>query len=174
MKKELRKHIRSLKASYSLEELEDMSRIGIERLVSHPLYKNARCVLLYHSLPDEVNTHTLIAEASSEKTILLPTVVGEELELHEYYSTSNTHTGAFNIVESEGSLFTDYSKIDLAVIPGMAFDKDGNRLGRGKGYYDRLLPHLTCPVIGLCFPFQLLEHIPHEAHDKAVQLVICN
>lgn len=172
MKKELRRLVRSAKAAYSPDQLREMSRPIIDRLTAHPLYQRASTILLYHSLPDEVFTHALISEACQTKRVLLPTVVGDHLELHEYSPTSATHEGAFSIVESEGALFTDYPAIDLAVIPGMAFDSAGNRLGRGKGYYDRLLPHLTCPLIGICFPFQLLPHIPSEPHDRPVDEVI--
>lgn len=173
MKKEIRKHIRSLKASYSPEELKGMSTLIIDILCSHPLYKDAKCILMYYSLDDEVCTHELINEACKDKMVLLPTVVGETLELHTFDSTSDTHEGAFNIIESEGLLFTAFEEIDLAIIPGMAFDEAGNRLGRGKGYYDRLLPKLKCPIIGLCFPFQKLNHIPTESYDIPVNQVIC-
>lgn len=172
MKKELRRLVRSAKAAYSPDQLREMSRPIIDRLTSHPLYQRAGTILLYHSIPDEVCTHALISEAWQTKRVLLPTVVGDHLELHEYSPTSATHEGAFSIVESEGALFTDFAAIDLAIIPGMAFDSAGNRLGRGKGYYDRLLPHLTCPLIGICFPFQFLPHIPSEPHDRPVDEVI--
>lgn len=172
MKKELRTFIRQQKATYSPEQLKMMSANVINALCSHHLYKTSKTILLYHSLPDEVNTHQLIADACKEKTVLLPTVVGDELELHIYTPSSATHTGSFSIVESEGPLLTDYKSIDLAIIPGMAFDKEGNRLGRGKGYYDRLLPHLNCPSIGICFPFQLLAHVPSEEFDRKVNEVI--
>lgn len=129
--------------------------------------ENCQTILLYHSLPDEVCTHQLIRDlAAVGKTVLLPTVVGEELQLHQY--TGDTHLGtsaSFGIQESQGPLFTDHPLIDLAIIPGMAFTPQGDRLGRGKGYYDRLLPHLTCPLIGIAFPFQLLPTIPTEPHD---------
>jgi len=172
MKKALRQYVRSLKASFSPEQLKDMSGEIISRLLVHPRFVEAKTVLLYHSLPDEVSTHALLLEACKSKTVLLPTVVGDELELHVFTPQANTHRGSFDIIESEGPLFTDYPSIDLAIIPGMAFDKDGNRLGRGKGYYDRLLPHLSCPLIGLCFPFQYLESIPTEEHDRRVDEVI--
>ena len=172
MKKELRQHIRTLKSRYTHEQLDEMSCSIISQLIAHPLFKRAKTVLLYHSISDEVNTHDLINEAIKSKTVLLPTVVGEELELHSYTTFSNTHKGSFDIIESDGPLFTDYQSIDLAVIPGMAFDVMGNRLGRGKGYYDRLLPKLQCPLIGICFPFQFIENIPIEPHDKKVDFVI--
>jgi len=79
-------------------------------------------------------------------------------------------------MEPTGPLFAPehYGEIELAIIPGMAFDSAGHRLGRGKGYYDRLLPNLkTAKLTGICFPFQLLEEVPAEAHDISVCKVIC-
>lgn len=172
MKKALRQYIRSEKAHYTPEQLKEMSADVISRLTQHPLYTSAHTVLLYHSLADEVNTHELVDLACKTKRVLLPTVVGEELELHEYTPSAGTHAGYFNIIESEGALFTDYDDIQLAIIPGMAFDSYGNRLGRGKGFYDRLLPKLHCPLIGICFPFQYIKEIPTEPHDQKVNEVI--
>ena len=113
--------------------------------------ENCQTILLYHSLPDEVNTHDLIRILYAQGyTILLPTVVGCNLTLHVYEGEDTMNIGlAYGIQESLGKLFTEYSHIDLAIIPGMAFTQQGDRLGRGKGYYDRLLPQLTCPLIGL-------------------------
>lgn len=131
-------------------------------------------ILLYHSLPDEIDTHELIPTLLSlGKTVLLPTVVGDELELHQYIDEmSLSVSSTFGIHESIGPLFTDYSKIDLAIVPGIAFTPNGIRLGRGKGYYDRLLPKLKCPLIGFAFPFQIVDWIPCEVHDVCVTQVI--
>ena len=131
-------------------------------------------MLLFHSLSDEVNAHELIERYKDKKIILLPSVVGEELELHLYDESSATKLGVFNIIESCGIQLppSDYYRIDLAIIPGVAFDREGNRLGRGKGYYDRLMPHLQCHTIGLCYPHQLIESVPHEPHDIKVNEVL--
>ena len=171
-KAELRKQIRLLKQQYTAEELKKMSQHAIQCMEAHPSFISAQTVLLYHALSDEVDTTYLIQQYADKKTILLPTVVGNELELHIFDAESETKTGVFGIIESEGQLFTDYSQIDLAIIPGMAFDKEGNRLGRGKGYYDRLLPQLHCPKIGLCFSFQYFDSIPYEKHDKSMDEII--
>lgn len=130
-------------------------------------------MLLYHSLPDEPDTHAFIRQWAGRKRILLPVVVGDDLELRVYAGDDSLRTGAFHIAEPAGEAFTDYAAIDLAVIPGVAFDRRGNRLGRGKGYYDRLLPRLTAYKIGVCFPFQRVESLPAEAHDVRMDEIIC-
>ena len=78
-------------------------------------------------------------------------------------------------MEAVGDSFTDYNQIDVALIPGVAFDAQGHRLGRGKGYYDRFLRALgTVPLhtIGVCFEFQNVENVPIERHDVSVDIVI--
>ena len=131
--------------------------------------------MLYYSLPDEVDTHTLVDSLlMSGKRILLPRVTGEgTMELRRYTGPSDLAQGAYNIMEPTGEVFDNYTDITLAVIPGVAFDKDGNRMGRGKGYYDRLLPKLANTYkIGICLPFQLVEKIPTDKHDVRMDEVL--
>jgi 5-formyltetrahydrofolate cyclo-ligase len=116
-------------------------------------------------LKDEPDTHSFIEKWNEEKEILLPAVCGENLELRVYNGREGLLCDAYGIQEPSGSLFTDYASIDLAVIPGVAFDGSGNRLGRGKGYYDRLLPHISAYKVGVCFSFQLVEDVPTEEFD---------
>jgi 5,10-methenyltetrahydrofolate synthetase len=76
-------------------------------------------------------------------------------------------------MEPTGQLFTDYYAIGTALVPGMAFDAAGHRLGRGRGYYDRLLPQLhNARTVGVCFPFQRVAEVPTEAHDVTMHLVV--
>ena len=173
-KNQLRQSVRTIKASYSPEELEALSLSLLQRLEHHPRFVEARTVLLYHSLPDEVYTHAFINRWCGKKEILLPTVVGDDLELHHYVGPECLVHGHYGILEPSGEPFMDYERITLAIIPGMAFDCMGNRLRRGKGYYDRLLPRLPHAYkLGLCFPFQFLdEEIPHEPHDCQVDEVL--
>lgn len=145
----------------------------LSRLEAHPAFRQAHTILLYHSLPDEVNTHDFIRKWSAQKQILLPVVIGNDLELRRYTNPQDLKKGAYGIEEPVGEPFTDYASIDLAIIPGVAFDAQGNRLGRGKGYYDRLLPRLPHTYkIGICFPFQLLEEVPTEALDVRMDEVL--
>lgn len=153
-----------------------MSGNIMRRLENNTIFKSAQTVLLYHSLPDEPDTHGFVARHSRCKRILLPVVIGDAaLELREYCGEGSLKSGAFSIREPQGRAFADYADIDLAVVPGVAFDSYGNRLGRGKGYYDRLLQTLAryrIPTLGVCFDFQKLDNIPCEPHDIPVDEVL--
>jgi len=176
-KKEIRHLIREEKARFGTSRLKAMSARTIALLEAHPRYQAARTVLLYHSLPDEVATHRLITENYHAKTILLPAVVGKgRMHLRVYQGEGEMKEGAFHIAEPTTPPFTDYGKIDLAVVPGMAFDAEGHRLGRGKGFYDRFLSQPAFHHIhkmGICFPFQFLPHIPTDEYDIAMDEVLC-
>ncbi len=169
-KQELRKAMREAKTEFSRQQLGEMSRSVCNNIISNSPWRNASTVLLYYPLPDEVDVTPLIAEGSAEgKMILLPVVVGDDLALRVYEGEQSLVTGAFGIKEPTGLEYTDYASIDLVMVPGLAFDRDGHRLGRGKGYYDRLLPRLpNAHRIGVCFPFQLVDSVPSETHDQSV------
>lgn len=144
----------------------------LERLEQHPRFRTAHTVLLYYSLRDEVQTHAFVEKWYRRKKILLPVVKGDVLELRVYTGKQNLKTGeAYHIEEPEGEAFTRYGEIDLAVIPGVSFDSKGNRLGRGKGYYDKLLPQLNSYNIGICYGFQVSESIPTEVFDRPMDEV---
>lgn len=132
-------------------------------------------ILLYASLADEVPTLDYLQHM--QHRCVLPCVVDDEqLELRLYTSADDLEVkGKYRIPEPVGPLFTDYSSISIAFIPGMAFDRTGHRLGRGKGYYDRLLarPEMAHAVkVGVCFDFQLLDEVPAEPHDCMMDSLI--
>lgn len=176
-KRELRKYIRARKREYSAETLGNMSHTACQHLLDNSLLAKAKTVMMYYPLSDEVDITSVIEQyADRGKTVLLPQVTGDTtMVLRRYTGRKDLREGAFGIMEPCGELFTDYKDIDVAVIPGMAFDSECNRLGRGKGYYDRFLPLLPDDIyiIGICFPFQLLQHIPTEAHDWKADCVVC-
>jgi 5-formyltetrahydrofolate cyclo-ligase len=172
-KKELRQEMARQKAGLTPDERLHLSAPLLAALESHPAFGAASTVLLYHSLPDEVDTHAFVRKWWRAKRLLLPVVVGADLELREYKGEESMALGRFGIEEPVGKAFTDYGGIDLAVVPGVAFDRRGNRLGRGRGYYDRLLPSLPSTYkIGICFPFQLVEEVPAEPFDIRMDEVL--
>ena len=171
-KRKLRASIRLLKKQYTPSQLFQWSSSLLGRLEGQAVFQQAQTVLVYAALPDEVQTVEWIERWKDEKRILLPVVKGDELELHRYTGKQDLQAGPFGIEEPTGPLFTDYEQIDLAIIPGMAFDAFGHRLGRGKGYYDRLLPRLTAAYrIGICFGFQLCPCVPTEPFDLSMHEV---
>ena len=174
-KKELRDIIRQRKRQFSGDELRELSLAVCQRLLAHPRVSAAKTILLYYSLPDEVLTHSLVDKlVGMGKRVLLPAVVSDtDMEARIYRNSDDLKMGAFGIAEPVGERYTDLRKIDLAIIPGMSFDNDGNRLGRGKGYYDRFLSAIPYIYkIGVCFDFQKVDHVPHSIHDVRMDEVL--
>lgn len=174
-KKEIRAYIRALKKQYSNEELIELSRPVTDKLLRHKKVKEAQTILMYYSLADEVYTHDTITKlVNMNKTVLLPRVIDDEnIIICHYKSDKDLSEGAFHIMEPIGEEFTDYNKIELCIVPGMSFDSNNNRLGRGKGYYDRFLAKVPNSYkIGVCFDFQKLKEIPSGKYDINVDEVI--
>lgn len=170
-KRELRKYIRELKRTYTKEEKHDLSVPLWKKLEENEHFKKARVVLGYWSMDDEVDTHDFIVKWAKEKIILLPCVRGDELELRRFDSVGTLRAGeAFGIPEPVGELYD--GQIDVALVPGVAFDARGNRLGRGKGYYDRILKDCSAYKIGICFNFQFVEQVPVDENDIRMEEVI--
>lgn len=152
-----------------------MSQSVVNRLRKSERLLNARTLLLYSPLPDEVDISTLLDSlAQSGRTVVLPKVIdSENMELRLYTGRQDLTVGAYGIMEPTGDLFTALDNIDTAIIPGMAFDRSGHRLGRGKGYYDRMLAKMPNTYkIGICFGFQLVDEVPSDGHDIVMDEII--
>ncbi|MDD6701772.1 MAG: 5-formyltetrahydrofolate cyclo-ligase [Bacteroidales bacterium] len=170
-KKELRKYIRSKKAELSEPQKIDAARNAFALLEQVSEFQDAEHILLYYSLPDELSTHSFIELWHGKKHIYLPRVNGSTLDILPY-NPEAMGEGAYNIEEPTGSDIVPIDRIELIIVPAMGYDRKGNRLGRGKGYYDQLLCQSHAPKIGVIYDFQLLEEIPTEPHDIPVDIVI--
>ena len=167
----LRRLIRQRKKMFSQEQLHEKSQKICEKLNQLLDNNNYKHIMLYYPLPDEVDVRPLFDMIQTNKCLILPTVLGDDIVPVSFDKDSTFKEGAFHILEPENETYN--GPIDLILVPGMAFDKKGNRLGRGKGFYDRFLQqHLQTPTIGVCFDFQLLDNVPAEEFDKKVNLVI--
>ena len=147
----------------------------IDQLIRHPRVMLSHTLLIYYSMSDEVPTQGLLDELVNKgKTVLLPRVISDtEMEVHRYTGKEDLRKGAFGIMEPTGTLFTDYERIDVAIVPGVAFDRDGHRLGRGKGYYDRFLSKVPLVYkIGVCFPSRLMDEVPADEYDILMDEII--
>lgn len=173
MKQTLRNEIALLKETYTEDDLHNYSSQIFERLTQTKVFEEAKYILAYYSFGREVFTHDFVERYANNKKIILPVVKKDRLVLRAYRGKDNLRLSDFGILEPTGPDFTDYSQIDLGVIPGVVFDRSLNRLGRGKAYYDRLLPLLgNAYLAGVCFSFQLKNNIPVEPHDFRMDCVI--
>lgn len=176
-KSALRKRVTMLKQSYTLEEKKKRSAVILNRLQQLPEFQRAQKVLLYWSLPDEVQTGDFVVELARTKQVYLPVVEGDELVIREFLGVDDLVCGALAQIPepSVAAAATDPAQMDLIVVPGVAFDTYGGRMGRGKGFYDRLLggERMDRPFkVGICFDCQLVEQVPRNLHDRAMDYLI--
>ena len=170
-KKELRANIKALKKQHTKEQLLEQSVAILSKLENDDDFKKARIVMIYSTLPDEVQTQAFLEKWRYRKKIILPTVVGDDIVPVELAEETTFAVGDFNILEPQNEPYT--GGYDLIVVPGVAFDRNGNRIGRGRGYYDRFLcKHLNVRRIGICFDFQLVDEVPTEPNDIKMDKVI--
>jgi len=170
-KKELRALIKTLKKQHTKEQLLEQSEQVLTKLEQHPDFVKAKRIMLYSALPDEVQTQAFLEKWHLKKTIILPTVVGDDIIPVAFGKDTAFAVGDFNILEPQNEPYT--GGFDLIVVPGVAFDRKGNRIGRGRGYYDRFLSkHPDVKRIGICFDFQLVDEVPTEPFDILMDEVI--
>ena len=169
-KKELRKSVKKLVAQMSAEEKMNESMCVFHDIESSDIFLNSKNIMLFASLPDEIPTHHVIERWAQHKNIFLPRVNGDDLEIIKY-RPGMLHKGSYDIMEPEGNDTVEPQVLDLILVPGVAFDRHGNRLGRGKGFYDRFLAQTRATTIAVCFDCQLVEHIPTEPHDLPAQFI---
>lgn len=175
-KKALRRDLLERRRTMDRHAWESASRAAQQRLTGMDIFIQSRCVALYASIQQEIDTTHLFQVARSlGKKVLFPAVCGNRLQFRQVDSTDQLSSGAFGILEP-CLLETEHllEAADLIVVPGVAFDLQGHRIGFGKGYYDRCLSELATPavLVGLCHDFQLLDQIPAEGHDIRMQYIV--
>lgn len=170
-KHEIRRKIKSLRMMLDEAERLAAAQDVFDRLEKTSAFLMADRILMYHSLPDELHTHSFLDKWASRKRFYLPRVNGVNLEILPYEST-RLELGSFHIEEPTGDDVVDPDEIELIVVPAVAYDRRGNRLGRGKGFYDRLLKSTKATKIGVGYDFQLLNELPTEEHDVPMDFVI--
>ena len=159
------------------------SRVILKKLFAIREFKQARTILFYASFDGEVETLEMMKQTQRlGKKIALPAIIKDQKKLVPALIENledDLQPGPYGIKEpKEGCLrFVGLEQIDLIIVPGIAFDKKKNRLGRGKGYYDRFLSAVpaSIPAFGLAFDFQIVDCLPRpEKHDVKVSRVIVN
>lgn len=167
-------------------EKDAVSRQAIERLLALPEYAAARTVLWYVDCRSELRTRHALPEAlSSGKHIAVPYCTVDEmgankLGLWRLESMDELAAGKWKILEPPQARWSEPGKsvrpdeLDLVVVPGVAFSRDGGRMGNGQGYYDRLLEHVRsdCPLVALCYECQLFDELIVSAHDVFMDRIV--
>lgn len=193
MKQTLKIDIFNKRESLSKKEILEKSEKIIENLSNLKEFKNAKNILFYVSFKKEVETQNLIKKLLKNKdarkskifgtnyvgkTILVPYIIKDDLRLHvsELKNFNELIPKTFGILEPKDLYKREFNpdKIDIVLVPGIAFDKNGHRIGYGYGFYDRFLKTIKSRTlkIGLGFDIQLIEKIPEEKHDVPLDCVI--
>ncbi len=175
-KESIRRNILDLRLQLSREDLYRMSSLVQKKFLQLEEFKDAERVALYTSFKNEVLTEDIWGAAiEGGKEVFFPRVINGKKGL-VFIKADNKEgfsKGAYNISEPEGGVVLDeLSTFDLVVVPGIAFDMNGNRLGYGKGYYDMALKTAGCCISAPAFDFQIVDAIESEPHDVRVHNII--
>ena len=173
MKSELRKQVLREMKAISKEQKQFIDQTLTERLLQHPFYQEAKIIATYLSFPHEFQTQELIEQALKDgKKVLIPKTYPKGRMDFVVYDLQQLVKTSFGLLEPQGDLeVVDASQIDLIHVPGLAFTREGYRIGYGGGYYDRYLEHFTGHTLSTVYPCQIRDFIP-EDHDIPVQEVL--
>lgn len=161
----------------SREEVSKKSKVIISRLITLPVFQEAKHVAMYLSTQNEVETLSLLSHCLGlGKEVSVPVVLDGHGMILAAAKTDDWERdyakNRYHILEPKERVEISPTAPDLILVPGAAFDKKGFRIGYGGGYYDRLLPKTRGFSLGLCYDFQLFPGLPHEAHDVPLRGVL--
>ncbi|MBO4940780.1 MAG: 5-formyltetrahydrofolate cyclo-ligase [Clostridia bacterium] len=174
-KAEIRKINKEKRKLMTEAEVKEKSLAIAKTFLDSEIYKNAKTIMVYMPIGNEVDTKEIIASALSDgKRIIVPVTDAKTGEITPCEINENTafEKGAFSVFEPVEKVPADPPQIDVVLVPGIAFDKKGGRIGFGKGCYDRFLKKMEAFKIGLCYDFQLCDEIEAESHDIKMDFVI--
>lgn len=171
-KKKLRSALREQYKQLNASHIAEIDKALIARVEDHRAYQTAKQIFLYASVANEVDTKTLIANAyKNGKTVALPKC--EAMGKMQFFAyDGNLIEGRYHILEPTSDVLLEPAEDDVIIVPGLAFDKMGYRMGQGGGYYDRYLSKYRCISIGVCREQFMCNEIPKEWNDLPVDYVI--
>lgn len=173
-KKEIRKTHLKERLNYDNKKLQDFSDEILKKLEALEVFQKAKNIMFYIPIKNEVNTIPIIKKYIRKKQIALPKIQSDKkIHAHLLESFENLKTGKYKIEEpNDETPEIDPQKLDIIIIPGISFDKQGLRIGYGKGYYDEFLKTTKAKKIALAYDFQIHKNIKGEIHDEKVDLII--
>ena len=153
----------------------EKSSIIFNKLIMLDVYKNSKVIAIYKNLNSEVDTNNLIEYSlKNNKKVLLPRIVNDEIRFYTIAADEElikSNFGVYEPLENNNKLYSK-NDINLIIIPGISFDKEKNRIGFGKGYYDKYLKNKNIYKIGLCFDEQIADKLPCSENDIKMDIVI--
>lgn len=178
-KKILRKEILEKRSKLTDKEIREYSKIIENKLFDMQVYNQAKTIMCFISFSDEVHTHHIIKQAIRHgKTVVVPITITEtkELKVSQLNDFSELEIGYYNILtpKKEFIRYRDPNIIDLVLVPGVVFGRNGYRVGYGGGYYDRFFSKLEkdIPKIGLAYDLQIVHTVPTDNYDIPVNMII--
>lgn len=169
----IRKAVKERVAAMSETDKQTEADVLFSYLENLEQVRNSKKILLYHPMSDEIDVMKAVRKWAETKEIYLPAIEGDDIVIRQYKSEQDLKIGKYGILEPVGAVLDNPEEINLVIVPGRAFDIRGYRLGRGKGYYDRLLPKMRAIKIGVCFDCQYIFRVPAEEHDIPMDYVVC-
>ena len=157
------------------KEVGEKSFRACDNFLASDIYKNSKTLMLYMPLGNETDTTKVINQAYKDgKKVVFPVTDKESGVITPCYAeeTADFVTGAFNVNEPQNGTKAELCDIDVVLVPGIAFDCKGARVGFGKGCYDRLLTETDAVKVGFCYDFQVCDNIPAEEHDIMMDFVV--
>ena len=154
------------------EQVAEQSALIMAQLEQMSAFREAKTVLLYYPIHNEVDLRPLLTKYKGQKIFLLPVTHRHSMEVRPYDGEDMMRRGRLGVPEPQTSTYRGH--IDLIIVPGVVFDQHRHRIGRGGGYYDRFLrKQLTAKKVGVCYSFQLKKHtIPHSWRDQKIDRII--
>lgn len=174
-KSALRKDYKEIRRFSSPAAKDEADKLIFTKLINSESYINAKTVLIYVSVDSEVDTYRIINHAlANNKTVAVPFCRGKSMEFYKIKSVDDLTMGDFNIptVNPEETVIITPDKTTLCIVPALAFDESGVRLGYGGGYYDRYLSSSDCSTVGLTYSKCTVTKLPSEKHDIRVDYII--
>ena len=172
-KEKIRWHLLRLREAQSVMAKNEKDKKILRRLGAFLPFKNAYEFFTYLSHRGEVSTDPLLKKYLGKKKIIVPKIDGEEICLYELKNATRFEKGKFGIREPKFCLpLGEVKKISVALIPGIAFDLTGHRIGYGGGYFDRFLKKVHCTTIALAYEFQIIDKVPAHKYDVPVDYII--
>jgi len=174
MKHKVREKLLEKRNNLSRNEVLGKSNKIKDRLFSLREFWDAKTVMFYVSKENEVYTHDMIRESLNSKTVCVPVTVlaDKSLKIAKINSFDELRVSTFDVLEPKNIVDIEKDKLDMIIVPGIAFDEKCNRIGSGNGYYDKFLKDVKAKKIALGFDFQILEKIPVEDYDIPVDAIV--